>query len=136
MSARRGLQMVLSLLGTFAVISATSTVLFGASSISGVTEVTPEVDSEMRFFAVWYAVAGVIILRSVPKVERSGSILKATMAAYFVAGFSRFISLIVVGIPHPAARTFMVIELLLPVIVLPWHAAVVRAADAPPPVAR
>ena len=120
---RRLLQALLVVLGGVMVVAGLGTVLLGAGSIVGVGEVTPEVDSEMRFYAVWYAVAGAGLLRAVPRVEAAATTVRVVGLAFFVAGCARALSWLTVGRPHPFALVLMAIELVLPVVIVPWQAS-------------
>ena len=127
MRATRGaLQIFLAILGSVMVIAGLGTVLLGAASIVGAEDVSGTVDSEMRFYAVWYVGAGMLLLRSVPRVESERKIVGAVAALFFIAGCARGLSWLLVGRPHNLAVTLMVIELALPFVILPWHAAVAR----------
>ena len=85
---RRGLQVFLTILGSVALLSGLVTALWGASSIAGVDVVTPEVDSEMRFFAIWYVAAGGVVLRAVHRVELEAPTVRAVAGLFFLAGCS------------------------------------------------
>lgn len=124
--ARRGLQVFLGFLGSVALVSGLGTVLFGVESIVGAESVSATVDSEMRFFAVWYAGAGAFLLRAVPRVESERMLVRAIAGLFFVAGCSRGLSWLMVGKPHTLAVALMVVELALPFVILPWQAAVAR----------
>lgn len=124
---RSALQFFVSFLGVVALLAGLSTVLLGASSIIGAKEVSGTVDSEMRFYAVWYAAAGGVLLRSAVRVEAEGRTIRATALLFFVAGCSRALSWWTVGEPDTAAQVLMVIELILPLIIIPWQAAVARS---------
>ncbi len=120
--------MLLSVLGSVAIIAALATVVLGVTSIAGAEAVSGTVDSEMRFYAVWYAGAGLLLLRCVPRLETETTIIRGIAVLLFIAGCSRALSWAVVGEPHPVAQVLMVIELVLPFVIVPWHAAIVRAA--------
>lgn len=122
----RVLQIFLTILGAVAVVAGTGTVLFGVRSILGAEAVTPTVDSEMRFYAVWYAAAGGIILWAARRVESETTTIRGVAGLFFVAACSRVLSWIVVGRPHPFTVTLMIIEFALPLIIIPWQAAVGR----------
>ena len=127
-TSRRGLQVFLTMLGSVALVAGSVTVLFGVDSIVGAEAVSATVDSEMRFYAVWYAAAGVALLRSVPQVESERRIIGPVAVLFFIAGCSRALSWIVVGRPHSLTVVLMAIELALPFVILPWQAAVSRAS--------
>jgi hypothetical protein len=127
------LQLFLTFMGLVMMVAGTLTVLFGASSVPREGVVTPDVDSEMRFYAVWYPVVGMLLLRSVPRVEAATTIVRLVGAGFFVAGCARALSWAVVGQPHTIAIVLMVIELVLPLVIIPWQRAVVaRASDGDP----
>jgi Domain of unknown function (DUF4345) len=125
---RTGLQVFLTVLGCVAVVAGAVTLIFGATSVIGVEDPTPAADSEMRFFAVWYAAAGVALLRGVPRLETQGDLIRGIAVVFFIAGCARGLSWIVVGEPPGVARLLMVIELALPFVIIPWQASVARAA--------
>lgn len=125
-AARRRLQIFLTVLGSIALIAGTLSIVFGVFLLPDHGEVMPSVDSEMRFFAVWYAAAGIVVLRVVPRVEAAGTTVRAVAAAFFIAGCARLISIGVVGRPHVSQLVLMALELLLPLVIVPWQAAVSR----------
>lgn len=125
---RRSLQVFLTILGLVAIAAGLSTALFGATTVAGVDEASPAVDSEMRFFAVWYAAAGAALLRAIPRIEARAALIRGVGVAFFIAGCARLLSWVGVGRPPTVAVVLMVIELALPFIVIPWHVAVARRA--------
>lgn len=80
--------------------------------------VGPDVDSEMRFYAVlWiaYGAAAVWVSRRLP--ERIG-LLRLMLAIFWLGGVGRGISFLAVGAPHPLFIVLMWIELVLPAVLL------------------
>ena len=120
--------MLLTILSVVMLVAGSLSVAFGASSVLGARDVTAEVDSEMRFYAVWYVVAGALLLRATRRVESGTWTIRLIAAAFFVAGCSRILSWVVVGRPHLSQLILMVIELILPLVVIPWQASVARRA--------
>jgi hypothetical protein len=127
----RGLRIFLTILGSVAVLAGASTLTLGAESIAGVEEASPAVDSEMRFYAVWYVAAGVLLIRAVPRVEIESTFIRVVAAAFFIAGCVRGLSWVMVGRPPTIAVVLMVIELALPFVILPWQRRVARRARLP-----
>ena len=123
---RRGLQILLGLMGCVAAIAGTLSVLFGSSLQPDHSEVVPSVDNELRFFAVWYVFAGVALLRAVPKVEEARATVWAVGIAFFAAGCGRLLSWAVVGKPHVSQLVLMAIELVIPFVIIPWHSTISR----------
>jgi hypothetical protein len=124
--SRRGLQAILTILGLVAVVFGTLTVFTGGAGVIGGGEVSASVDSELRFYAAWYAAAGVVMLRAVPRVESAGTTIRALCAVLFIAACARVLSILLVGAPHPVFLALMVIEFVIPAVVVPWQAAVAR----------
>lgn len=113
-----------------------STVLLGVDSLLGAEETSGVVDSEMRFYAVWYVVAGLALWRGSAKLEEEGWTIRVVAIAFFAAGCARALSWLVRGAPHWSQIVLMVIELALPLLIIPWQSAVLKKrlqpSDAPP----
>ena len=89
--------------------------LLGATSVIGGGQVTPELDSEFRFYAVWYVVTGAIILQALSNLEANRWVVRLIAAGFFFAGASRAISWIFVGTPHWFQIVLMIVEFVLSV---------------------
>ena len=123
---RRGLQIAITTFGVVATIAGLSTVVLGAAGVLGGGPVSATIDSEIRFYSVWYVFAGVLALRTVPRVESEGFMLRLVFAALFFGGVARLLSILAVGRPHALSLVLLGLELVIPPIVLPWQAAVAR----------
>ena len=110
------------------VVAGLQTMFFGADPILGIRHPSPSVDSEMRFYATWYAAAGAVLLWTIPRVQSQTVVVRVVGLAFFAAGCMRLLSLIVVGRPHTFALVLMVVEWVVPLVIVPWQAAVARAA--------
>ena len=130
---RRGLQAALTALGLVATIAAAASIAFGAHIIPGGDDVSASVHSELRFYASWYLTAGLVILWTVPRVDTrvAGVVLRVIFGTLFLAGCSRMVSTVVDGRPATTYVVLMVIELVLPLVVLPWQAAAARHVVGP-----
>ncbi|MBW3594567.1 MAG: DUF4345 domain-containing protein [Actinobacteria bacterium] len=124
--SRRALQVFLTILGSVAIVTGATTVILGVDSIVGAERVSGTVDSEMRFYAVWYVGAGVLLLREGARVESAYRVITAIAALFFLAGCSRALSWAVVGRPHKLSIVLMMIELALPFVVVPWQRRIAR----------
>ena len=123
---------LLWLLSLVMIVAGSVTVLLGAESVLREGSFTTDIDSEMRFYAVWYVAAGILLARSIPKVETEAFTIRLIGAAFFAAGCARALSWIVVGKPHVSQIVLMVIELCLPLVIIPLQAAVARKTDSAP----
>ena len=122
---------LLAVMGVVMIAAGSVTLLWGLASVAGDVAVTPDADSEIRFYAVWYVVVGVLLLRSLADLAAAGTIVRLVGVGFFAAGCARVVSWIVVGGPGPLALTLMVIELILPLVIIPWHAVATRPRPAP-----
>lgn len=125
-AGRRGLQALLTVMGVVMVGAGAGTVLLGAASVPDEGTITPDVDTEMRFYAVWYVVVGILLLRAVRRVESETFVVRLVAAGFFAAGCGRILSWLAVGRPHVLAIVLMALELVLPVVIVPWQAALAR----------
>ncbi|HYI46697.1 MAG TPA: DUF4345 domain-containing protein [Actinomycetota bacterium] len=125
---RRGLQTLLITLGCVALVFGALGMVMGAGFVPGPGGFSPNIDSEFRFFATWYAIVGFLILRAVPNLESQASVIRALSVGAFLAGCTRAVSWVVVGTPDQTFVVLMAIELAIPFVVLPWLAAVIREA--------
>lgn len=126
------MQVFLTFLGLVALVAGLATVLFGVASIVGAEDVSGTVDSEMRFYATWYAGAGVLLLWSARRLDSDTWIIRGIAGTLFAAGCSRALSWVAVGEPHLVAQVLMVIELVLPFVIVTWHTAVAAAPEEHP----
>jgi Domain of unknown function (DUF4345) len=126
---RRGLQMILAVLGAVAVAFGGLTVVAGAGGLLDGGPVSASLDSELRFYAAWYLGAGVLMLRSVPRVEVEGSTIRLICVVLLIAAGARVLSIVALGTPHPLFLALMVIEFAIPVVMVPWQAALARRAS-------
>ena len=123
----RALRIVLRIMALVMIVAGSATVLLGMGSLLGAEHASAAIDSEMRFYAIWYVVAGVVLWRALPRIEAEKWLVRVIGIAFGVAGCARALSWLVVGEPHPSQVALMIIELVLPFVIIPWHSAVTRA---------
>jgi hypothetical protein len=123
---RRGFQTFLWVLGGVMVVAGAAGVVLGARTVLDPGSFSANVDSETRFFAVWYAAAGVLVIYAARDVASSTTLIRVVAGAFFVAGLARLLSWATVGRPHWTQLALMVIELVLPAVIVGWHAAAAR----------
>jgi hypothetical protein len=124
--ARRGLQVTLTILGSVALVLGALTVLTGGATVPEAGDVSASVESELRFYAAWYVAAGIVVLRTVRRVESAGGTIRAVSAALVLGGLGRLVAIIAVGRPHPVFLALMALEFAIPALIVPWQAAVAR----------
>lgn len=80
-----------------------------------------DVDSEFRFYAVWYAVLGVLVLRAARRPESEGVVVQACGAGFLAAACTRLLSWQATGRPHGFLRFLTVVEFVIPAVIVPWQ---------------
>jgi len=119
----------LASIGTVAATFGTVGVLKGSGGVVNGGRVSPNVDSEMRFFAAWYAVLGLLLLRAVRRPESEATIVRACGAGFFLAACGRVLSMKAVGPPSTLFKVLTAIEFAIPAVIVPWHEAIRRRSD-------
>lgn len=130
-TARKVLRGLVTVLGLVAVVAGAASMVLGVASVPGAEAFDPVTDSEFRFYATWYVVAGIALLRSARALETTGTVIRTVAWAFFAAGCARVVSWLVVGPPHWTQVILLVVELLMPAILIPWQRAVERGSDVP-----
>ena len=123
---KRGLQILLAVIGVVMVAAGGQTIILGAAQVLEGGDFSPGVDSEMRFYAAWYPIVGVALLASIQRVESAGLIVRVVGAGFFLAACGRVLSIIQTDTPPTLYVILMVVEFLIPVVIIPWQAAVAR----------
>jgi hypothetical protein len=93
----------------------------GASEVLGGGPVSTNIDSEYRFYASWYPVMGILLLRAARDPDRETFVIRACATGYFIAGSARLLSIRAKGLPHPFQQLLMALEFAIPVVVVPWQ---------------
>ncbi len=127
---RRTLQVLWCAFGAVAAVSGFLSLAFGSAVQPEAGSVSPSMESELRYYAAWYVVVGVLALRTVPRIASETATIRILCAGLFAGGAARAVAASQVGTPPPILVFLMVIELVLPLVVIPWQAAVARRAAA------
>lgn len=77
---------------------------------------TPEAESELRFYSVFWMAYGVLLIRSANNVSRHIARLPWLIGLFFAGGLARLMAYINSGVPHALFILLMGIELTLPLI--------------------
>lgn len=76
------------------------------------------VDSEFRFFAVFWIAYGVILVKAARDLDTYIKRVPLLAGLFFAGGLGRILSINAVGSPHPLFTNLMIIELGLPVLII------------------
>ncbi|MEU0268867.1 DUF4345 domain-containing protein [Nocardioides sp. NPDC006303] len=120
--SRRRLQWTLAVLAAIPTASAAREIVLGPRGVPGGSpEVTPTVDSALRYASVFKLAVGPVMWSQVSRVDNSSPALTSALAALFVGGLARTWSWKQAGRPHPVSVTALGLELLAPPVLIAWQ---------------
>jgi hypothetical protein len=122
------LQLVLGALGAVATAGGARGMVQGAAEVVDAGSYSANVDSEYRFYAAWYHVAGLVLLRAARRPEDATVMVRLFSAGLLTAACARLLSARMVGSPHRLQRLLMGLEFAIPVVLIPWQRQVAGAA--------
>lgn len=131
---RTTLSVVLAMLGVSAIMIALSMFVFGADATVANAEraftaaagsnARPDsgwpvgVDSELRFYAVFWGAYGVVLLVTAKNLTDHLRTVPWLAGLFFLGGVGRALSRLMVGTPHPFFLALMAAELVLPLVIM------------------
>lgn len=124
MSSLRNLRRTLYALSVVPVVAGAATVLLGSESIPAAGDPNANLESELRFYAVWWIGAGLFLAWLAPRVERRTRELRVFCALLFAAGASRLLAVLETDWPSTGQLVLMGAEFTLPVVLVVWQARV------------
>ncbi|MFQ5639249.1 MAG: DUF4345 domain-containing protein [bacterium] len=130
--SRRFLQIVLGVLSIIPVLSGITGMFLGIGKFFDTVPRTIELityasmDSQNRYLsAIWLGYA-VIVWWIIPTIERHMHLFRIMMACIFLGGLARLYSFFVIGTPKSLYFILIGLELLVPLILIPWQTYVAR----------
>lgn len=127
-NSRRRLQWTLGVLAAIPVASATGEIVQGPQGVPGGSpDVTPTVDSSLRYANVFKFAVGPVIWSQLGRVERSPAVSFA-LATIAVGGLARLRSWQQRGRPHPVTVAAIALEALGGPLLLIWQRSVSSSA--------
>ncbi len=122
MRLRTALQVLLVALGLVAFIAGLVTVFTGAGTIPGDNPTTPNLESELRFYATFWTGFGVLALYAARRPEREALLLRGLSLFLFLAGLARVFAWLATDRPDTQLLVLMALELTLPLFIV-WAQA-------------
>ncbi len=120
-NSRRRLQWTLGALVAIPAASAVGEIARGAQGVPGGSpEVTPTVDSALRYANVFKLALAPVVWLQLPRVERSSAVTWS-LATLFVGGVARARSWHQRGRPHAISVVAIALELLAPPALIAWQ---------------
>ena len=97
----------------------------GAAAFVPAEHVSANLDSQMRFYAVWFMLPLFMTIWIVRNLDIAGPVMQITFGTMALAGVARIYSASQIGVPDPQMIVGGAIEILV-LLFIPWHAAVIR----------
>jgi len=120
----RGLTRTLYVVGGIPIVAGALTVLLGADSVPSPGEPSANLESELRFYAVWWIGAGLFLIWLAPRVAERTLEVRVFAALLFLAGVSRLLAAFDTDWPSTGQLVLMGLELVLPIVLVSWQARV------------
>ena len=122
--SRRRLQWTLAALAAIPVASASGEIVRGPQGVPGGSpDVTPTVDSALRYANAFKFAVGPVIWSQLARVERSPAVTFA-LSTIFIGGLTRLRSWQQRGRPHPVTVAAVVLETVGPPMMIAWQRSV------------
>ncbi len=81
--------------------------------------ISTTIDSELRFYSVFWIAFGVITTRAGLSLPKDIRLVPILLTLFFIGGLGRVLSVINEGVPHDLMIFLMAVELIIPIIGLP-----------------
>ena len=117
----KNLTRFLYVLGLVPIVAGGATVLFGADSVPSPGEPSANLESELRFYAVWYIGAGLALWWLAPRIADHAREFRVFCGLLFLTGCSRILAALNTDWPSTGQMALLVVELTLPVVLVTWQ---------------
>ena len=128
---KHALQWTVAILSLLPLTFGTLGLVFGVEFYISAEAATPNLDSQFRFTSGWDVGLALVVWWLIPNIERNGSLFRLVCFAVFLGGLGRLAAWYVTGRPATLVLLVTAIELAIPLLI-PWQAAIARAAPAAP----
>ena len=127
---RRTLQVTMLVVATIPFVLGVMNLIVGAAQFVPEDALTPSLDSQMRFYAVWFMLPLFITIWIVRNLDIAGPVMAITFGTMALAGLARIFSAYQYGLPEPAMIGATAIEIGV-LLFIPWYYAVMRDTSRP-----
>ena len=122
----RNLRRTLYVLALIPILTGASTVILGSESVTDAGDPNANLESELRFFSVWWIAAGCFLLWLAPRVGERTRELRVFCALLFLSGISRVLAILETDWPSTGQIVLMAIEWVLAIVLVAWQAHATR----------
>jgi hypothetical protein len=116
------LRRTLYVLGAIPIIAGASTVILGSESIPSAGDPGANLESELRFYSVWWIGAGLFLWWLAPRVEERTRELRVFCALLFLAPVARLLAVLETDWPSTGQLILMGAEFVLALGLPIWQA--------------
>jgi hypothetical protein len=129
----RNLTRTLYALSVIPIVAGLATVVLGADSVPAPNGAPANVESELRFYSVWWIGAGLFLAWLAPRVEERTLEFRVFCALLFLSGISRLFAAAATDWPSTGQLVLMGVELALPAVLVAWQVRATPDSGPPPP---
>ena len=120
---------VLRALALIPIVAGLATVVFGTEIVRGGGDSNASVESELRYYAVFYVAYGAYLWSLAARIAERGRELRWACAVLFCGGLARVVGVLVDGWPEADYVVLGVIELTLPWVLVLWQRRIATQED-------
>ena len=124
------LRRTLYVISAIPILTGAWTVAAGADSVLGAGDASPGIESELRFYSVWWIGAGLFLIWLAPRVEERTLETRVFCALLFLGGLSRVFAALATDWPSTGQVILMVLEFVIAIGLALWQARVARPVRA------
>ncbi len=117
-------------MGVVPIVAGALTVLLGSDSVPSPGDPSANLESELRFYAVWWIGAGLFLIWLAPRVAERTLEVRVFAGLLFLAGVSRLLAALDTDWPSTGQLILMGLELVLPLVLVAWQTRVARSKTA------
>ena len=121
---------VLRALALIPIATGLASVVFGTEIIREGGGSNANVESELRYYAVFYVGFGLYLWSIAPEIASRGRELRWAAAVLFCGGLARVVGVLIDGWPEADYVMLMAVELVLPPVLVLWQRSIATQEDA------
>ena len=96
------------------------------AKVNAATVTEPSLSSQNRFYGVAFALYGAVLWLCAEDLRAYKAFFRAAMVVFFLAGLARLVPWVLYGAPAPLVVALTASELIIPPLLLIWHARLER----------
>ena len=126
----RGLTRTLYVVAVVPIVAGALTLFLGSDSVPSPGDPSPNLESELRFYSVWWIGAGLFLIWLAPRIAERTLEARVFAGLLFLSGVSRLLAALDTDWPSTGQLILMGLELALPIVLVMWQAHVARSMRA------